>query len=54
MKSNAMPAAAYILKMAVAHASGFLEASTMSLLVCPHRAQYLHDLRTAENLVLQN
>jgi hypothetical protein len=49
-----MPAAGHMLKMAMAHAGGFLEASTISLLVCPHRVQYPHDLLTAKNLVLEN
>jgi hypothetical protein len=43
-----------MLKMAVAHAVGLLEGSIISLLVCPHRVQYLHDLLTAKNLVLEN
>jgi hypothetical protein len=32
IESGAMPAADYMLKMGVAHAGGFLEASTISLL----------------------
>jgi hypothetical protein len=51
---STMPIAGGMLKVAVAHAVDLLEGSTISLLVCPHRVQHLHNLLTAKNLVLEN